>query len=98
MALGRTEVDAFEERRSSKRLPDYQRRGRLPRLQRERMLRDFGFTKKEIQAASKRAALAWGRRRKSTAIVQHDRLYEWIDDRFGALRRRVRRRWRRSRR
>ena len=67
-------------------------------MHQERMLRDFGFTKEEIQAASKRVALARGRRRRSTAIMPHNRLYEWIDNRIGALRRQVRRRWRRSRR
>ena len=52
---------------------------KLTRLEREKILKQFGATEKEIQEASKRAADIRNKRKKSISMRQHDKFYEKVE-------------------
>lgn len=53
---------------------------RLTRLEREKIVRDFGATKEEIAKATKRANVIRNRRKRCVALQDQDDTMEAIDD------------------
>lgn len=74
--LERTHLDAFEDKRSTERSKDFKKEKKLSRLQREKILKEFGASQTEIQEAAKRAATIRNARKKSIGMRQHDQLHE----------------------
>ena len=75
----RSHIDNFEEVRSKERSTNFMKEKKLTRLEREKILKQFGATEKEIQEASKRAADIRSKRKKSISMRQHDKFYEKVE-------------------
>lgn len=75
----RSHIDNFEEVRSKERSTNFMKEKKLTRLEREKILKQFGATEKEIQEASKRAADIRSKRKKSISMRQHDQFYEKVE-------------------
>ena len=54
-------------------------------MERESILRELGFTKKEIQEAAKRATIIRNKRRKSNSMITQDEKHEKSENRFRKL-------------
>ena len=66
----RVDLDSFEEKRIDERAPNFKKDKKLTKLDRERVLREFGATQKEVQNAAKRATIIRNKRKKSIAIAR----------------------------
>lgn len=77
--LEHTHIDTFEEKRSKERSPNFMKEKKLTKHDREKILREFGATEKEIQEAAKRAAVIRNARKKSIEMRQHDKLHEQVE-------------------
>ena len=53
----RMHLDNFEEMRSTQRSKNFKKEKKLSKFERERLLRSFGVTKKDMQAAAKEATI-----------------------------------------
>ena len=73
-------IDTFEEIRRPLRAKDFQRDKRMPKWERERLLREFGVTDLQIQQAAKSAAMIRNQRKKSIQMIQHDKLHEKFEN------------------
>ena len=89
--LERMHLDTFEEKRSTERVKDLRKEKKLTRLEREKILRDFGATQKEIQEATKRANIIRNARRKSIATKNLDKKHEKTEARMESLKKLFRR-------
>mmetsp|Transcript_15906 Transcript_15906/g.33270 ORF Transcript_15906/g.33270 Transcript_15906/m.33270 type:complete len:316 (-) Transcript_15906:304-1251(-) len=78
--LNPTTLEEFESIRSTQRSPDFAKDKRLTRHERQRILREFGFTNKDIQEAAKRATIIRNKRKRSIALMSHDHLYEALEE------------------
>jgi len=78
-------LDNFEERRSKERAKNFKHEKKLSRLERERLLREFGASQKDMQAAAKRATIIRNRRKKSIANQHQDEMHERMEDRLNRL-------------
>lgn len=85
--LERTHLDTFEADRSKLRAKNFRKEKKLTKLEREKILREFGATGKEIQEASKRAASIRNKRKKSISMRQHDKFYEDVENRMSKIKR-----------
>ena len=79
-------LDTFEDKRSKERSKDFQKEKKLTRLEREKILRESGWTRKEIQEVTKRATIIRNKRRKSIAMVKQDEKHEKAENRLRKLR------------
>ena len=84
--LERTHIDTFEDKRSTERSKHFKKEKKLTRLEREKILREFGATQKEIQEAAKRSASIRNARKKSIRMRQHDKLHENMENRLTSFR------------
>ena len=66
----RVDLDSFEEKRIDERAPNFKKDKKLTKLDRERVLREFGATQTEVQNAAKRATIIRNKRMKSIAIAR----------------------------
>ena len=66
----RVDLDSFEEKRIDERAPNFRKDKKLTKLDRERVLREFGATQTEVQNAAKRATIIRNKRMKSIAIAR----------------------------
>ncbi len=78
--LKSTPLEEFETIRSPQRSPNFDKDKRLTRHERQRILREFGFTDKDIQVAAKRAAIIRNKRKRSIELMRHDHLYEALEE------------------
>jgi len=83
--LKRMHLDAFEDRRFMERAMDFKKEKRLTRQHRENILKEFGATKKDIQAASKRAAVIRNKRKKSIAKRRLDKFHESVENHTSSI-------------
>ena len=88
--LDRLHLDTFEAKRSKERSKNFKHEKKLSKLERERLLRQFGATEKDMADAAKRAARIREKRKKSIEMRQHDKLYEKIENAKTAARRLMR--------
>ena len=58
---------------------------KLSKHEREKILREFGASDKEIQEAAKRAATIRNKRKKSIEMQQHDKLHEDVERRVRGI-------------
>mmetsp|Transcript_36144 Transcript_36144/g.75972 ORF Transcript_36144/g.75972 Transcript_36144/m.75972 type:complete len:353 (+) Transcript_36144:238-1296(+) len=78
----RVHLDTFEEKRSKERSQDFRKEKKIPWHERERILRDLGVSKKEIQEAAKRATIIRNKRKKSIALAKQDKEHEKAEERW----------------
>ena len=64
---------------------NFMKEKKLTRLEREKLLREFGATDKEIQQAGKRSAEIRNKRRKSIEMRQHDKFHETVERRLSSF-------------
>ncbi|KAL7545642.1 hypothetical protein ACHAWF_018327 [Thalassiosira exigua] len=83
--LERSHIDNFEEKRSKERSKDFKKEKKLTRLEREKILREYGATQTEIDAAAKRAAIVRNARKKSIETREHDKLHENVENSLNKL-------------
>ena len=83
--LERMHLDNFEEMRSTQRSKNFKKEKKLSRLERERLLRSFGVTKKDMQAAAKEATIIRKKRQQSIraalnpTTLNNDKLHEKVE-------------------
>ena len=78
--LERDHIDTFEAKRSKERSKNFMKEKKLTKLEREKILKEFGASQAEIQAAAKRAALVRNARKKSVGMRQHDKFHEKLEN------------------
>ena len=81
----RTHIDNFEERRSKERSTNFMKEKKLTKHEREKILRQFGASEKEIQEAAKRAATIRNKRKKSIEMRHNDALNEKVERRVSGI-------------
>jgi len=78
-------LDNFEEMRSTLRSKNFKKEKKLSKLERERLLRSFGVTKKDMQAAAKEATIIRKKRKQSIRValnpttLNNDKLHEKVE-------------------
>jgi len=83
--LERMHLDNFEEMRSTQRSKNFKKEKKLSKFERERLLRSFGVTKKDMQAAAKEATMIRKKRQQSIRValnpttLNNDKLHEKVE-------------------
>jgi len=83
--LERMHLDNFEEMRSTQRSKNFKKEKKLSKFERERLLRSFGVTKKDMQAAAKEATIIRKKRQQSIRValnpttLNNDKLHEKVE-------------------
>jgi hypothetical protein len=72
-------IDEYESYRSTERSSDITEK-KLTHIDRRRILKEFGVTDNEILEATRHAAQLRNRRRRSLAVMNHDGLFEMIEN------------------
>lgn len=85
-------MDTFEDKRSEERSKNYSHEKKLSRLEREKILREYGATQQEIQKAAKRATIIRNSRMKSIGSKHLDKVHEKRENRLDSLKKKFRRR------
>ena len=74
------QIDEFEGKRSTERSQDFMKEKKLSKFERERLLKKFGVTQKDMDVAAKQAAIIRNQRKKSVRLRRHDELHEKIEN------------------
>ena len=74
------QIDEFEGKRSTERSQDFMKEKKLSKFERERLLKKFGVTQKDMDVAAKQAAIIRNQRKKSIRLRRHDKLHEKIEN------------------
>ena len=74
------QIDEFEAKRSTERSQEFMKEKKLSKFERERLLKKFGVTQKDMDVAAKQAAIIRNQRKKSIRLRRHDKLHEKIEN------------------
>ena len=74
------QIDEFEGKRSTERSQEFMKEKKLSKFERERLLKKFGVTQKDMDVAAKQAAIIRNQRKKSIRLRRHDKLHEKIEN------------------